>query len=528
MFKIDYSSKNFLIIDNVKPSLDILKKFAIGLSPKSVDSTKYPQDVVSLCLEKRYDIILLGYNLGEKQKNGQQILEELRVSGLISRHCVVIIITAEVSQAMVLAALEHKPDSYLCKPYSLNILQNRLDKCMVKKISMYAIYQALDDNDKKLAIDLIHSAIVDNTSYKLECLGIQSRQFFELKQFDQAEAIYLTYKNKSGCQWANVGLGKIALQNSELGQAESIFKDVISQYPLYLPAYDWLSVVYGLEFNPVLAQETLEQAIELSPRSVHRLKKYAELCFDNKNFEKSASAYQHVYELGYNSIHHSPQNALSFVKSLISYSKGLSILEAKKMNNRAFTILAQMNNSFKQKSLKIQSYLLSGLLLENIEDYSLADIEVNQGLKLLTKEQKNMDSEELADIAFSLNNLKKKQQISELLNSVNKQKDIQAKIKLNQLSVKDHILSDSYTFRAQKALIEAKELYEKEKYQQANESLTEALNLFPNHEGIKLNLVQVLLKSYEHDRFMIKELKQAKEIILELITIDKDLSLIHI
>ena len=156
------------------------------------------------------------------------------------------------------------------------------------------------------------------------------------------------------------------------------------------------------------------------------------------------------------------------------------------------------------------------------EDYSLADIEVNQGLKLLTKEQKNMDSEELADIAFSLNNLKRKQHISELLNSVNKQKDIQAKIKLNHVSAKDHILSDSYTFRAQKALIEAKALYEKEEYQQANESLTEALNLFPNHEGIKLNLVQVLLKSYEHDRFMIKELKEAKRIILELITIGKD------
>ena len=97
MSKIDYSNKNFLIIDNIKPSHDILKKFAMTLTNKQVDSTHYAQNVTSYCLEKQYDIIFLGYDLGDKQKNGQQILEELRVSEVISRHCVVIIITAEIS-----------------------------------------------------------------------------------------------------------------------------------------------------------------------------------------------------------------------------------------------------------------------------------------------------------------------------------------------------------------------------------------------------------------------------------------------
>jgi DNA-binding response OmpR family regulator len=134
MLNIDYSNKNFLIVDNIKPSHDILRKFATTLTTKQVDSTHYAQNVISLCLEKQYDIIFLGYDLGESQKNGQQILEELHISEVISRHCIVIIITAEVSQAMVLAALEHKPGSYLCKPYSINTLHKRLDKGMMKKI----------------------------------------------------------------------------------------------------------------------------------------------------------------------------------------------------------------------------------------------------------------------------------------------------------------------------------------------------------------------------------------------------------
>ena len=111
MTNIDYTNKYFLVIDNIKPSHDILKKFAMSLTTKQVDSTHYATDVIPLCLEKEYDVILLGYDLGEKQKNGQQLLEELRLSEVISRHCIVIMITAEVSQAMVLAALEHKPES---------------------------------------------------------------------------------------------------------------------------------------------------------------------------------------------------------------------------------------------------------------------------------------------------------------------------------------------------------------------------------------------------------------------------------
>lgn len=191
MPNINYSNKNFLIIDNIKPSHDILKKFAMTLTTKQVDSTHYAQNVISLCLEKQYDIIFLGYDLGDKQKNGQQIPEQLRIGEVISRHCVVIIITAEISQAMVLAVLEHKPDSYLCKPYSINTLHKRLNKCMIKKQSMSAIYQALENDNKSLTLTLINEALANNTPYRLECLGIKARQLFELQQFSKAEQIYL-------------------------------------------------------------------------------------------------------------------------------------------------------------------------------------------------------------------------------------------------------------------------------------------------------------------------------------------------
>lgn len=155
----NYQNMRFLIVDNIKPSQDILKQFVMRLTSKQVDSTHYSQDVAAICQLKIYDVILLGYDLGDNQKNGQQILEELRVNSYINRHCIVILITAEVSQAMVLAALEHKPDHYLCKPYSLSDLDRRLKQCLHKKKAMAQIYQALDDNNPTLVIERCKQAL---------------------------------------------------------------------------------------------------------------------------------------------------------------------------------------------------------------------------------------------------------------------------------------------------------------------------------------------------------------------------------
>lgn len=522
MFDINYSNKKFLIIDNIKPSHDILKKFALSLTTKQVDSSHYAQNVISLCLEKQYDIIFLGYDLGDQQKNGQQILEELRTSEVISRHCIVIIITAEVSQEMVLAALEHKPDSYLCKPYSINALQTRLNKCMMKKLAMHAIYQALEDDDKQLTVKLINEALADDTPYKIECLGIKSRQFFELENYNQAKKIYLAYQNEPNCQWANIGLGKIALNNNELSNAETIFRDIIVKQPLYLPAYDWLAQTYQKQSDYLIAEETLAKAVRLSPRSVRRLKEYAHICYDNHHFEKATGAYQHVYELAYNSIHHCPENALLFVKSLAGYSADLPLIDAKKMNNKAFSMLAQMNRSFHQASLRIQSYLLSACLFENIQDHTLAKEKLKQGVDLLNKERENMDIDELTNISSSLTKLNRNKKAAQQLILVNKQKEEQELATYTADGLSDNNQNENYTAKAQKALADGKKLYKQKEYKMAIKSLSEALILFPNHEGIKLNLVQVLLSAYEEDKFMYDELKLAKKMILELITMPKE------
>jgi len=505
MTKENHHNMRFLIVDNIKPSQEILKQFVMRSTSKHVDSTHYAQDVASICQKKAYDVILLGYDLGENQKNGQQILEELRVNGYIKRQCVVILITAEVSQSMVLAALEHKPDHYLCKPYSLNDLEKRLNYCLYKKNSMKAIYQALDDKDPDLVIAHCKQALAVKTPFETECLGIISRQYFELQRYNEAKAIYLAHQNSANCQWATIGLGKVALNENRLNQAEKLFKLLIKEYPLYLSSYDWLAVTYEEQFHYLLAEEILENALQLSPRSLTRLKKYANLCIHNEHFDKATLAYEKNYEFSQNSIHHCANNTIKYVNAVIELSPSLSPVDSKKTNNKAFTFLKQMTRDFKSKDIKIHSHFLGACLFEIGKEHKLALEEIIKGEKLLTSEQDNIPHVKLLGISDTLKKLNRDKLAKQIL--ITNEENIESTESVPGLSLKD---------KAQAEIQLGLSLYTQKKYREAIIQLQTASTRYPKHIGIKLNLIQVLIVSFQNSKLSIDDLNKAKILLLDL------------
>ncbi|WP_019030223.1 response regulator [Colwellia piezophila] len=495
----------FLIVDNIKPSQEILKQYVMRLTAKQVDSTHYAQDVASICQQKSYDVILLGYDLGENQKNGQQILEELRVNSYINRHCIIILITAEISQSMVLAALEHKPDHYLCKPYSLKDLDKRLHNCLQKKKAMGKIYQALDDNNPLLVIDRCKYALSINTPYRMECLGIISRQYFELQQFEQAKEIYKAHQHSVNCQWATIGLGKVALHENKLAQAEKLFKLLIKDYPLYLCSYDWLAITYEAQFHFLFAEETLEQAIAISPRSLTRLKKYALLCQNNKHFDKATAAYESTYLLAHNSIHHCAENTIKYVQALVEYAPSLPLVDAKKISNKGQSYLKKMIRDFKETDIKIQSHFLGACLYKVSKEQKLANDEIKLGEKLLARAQNNIAMEKLNDISVILKKLNKNNLASQILIVSEGNEDVK--------SAKPTV---SLNDKAQANIDIGLALYSKGNYLEAIEKFKGASTMFPKHTGIKLNLIQVLLVLYEENGKSETVLRQVKEHLLNL------------
>ncbi|TWX47427.1 tetratricopeptide repeat-containing response regulator [Colwellia hornerae] len=520
MNKIEYSKMRFLIVENIVQSRDALKLFAYTLGALRVDTSNHASDVLTLCESIQFDVILLGYDLGEDKKNGQHILEELRSKKLISRHCTIIMITAEVSQAMVLAALEHKPDEYLAKPYTLNDLCIRLERCFAKKTAMLDIYNAMDNEDSQEVISLCQNIIKVNSIYKNECLGIQSRQYFVLEKFDKAREIYDAYACSPNCQWAAIGLGKIALVEHNYDLAIDCFNAVIEYNPLYLTAYDWLANSYQLNKQPLLAEDILERALVISPLSVTRLEKYADLCLTNENFDKATLAFAKTTALAFHSVHKKPDNTLHFVEALLESMADLEPQKSRRLSNKAFKLLTDMVRDFNSIEIKIHSKLLAARLHDKIKDPRLAKETLKEAELLLRNCKHEISPVGTIAIAKSLIALGKKSYANNLLTELAHVNPDNSSILLQISEITDKPNSDQYRAAAQNALELGVNLYKKQQYSLAIDKLNKALVHFPNHTGIKLNLLQVLLVSFEKDNQRVGDLVQAEVLIKALTLIE--------
>lgn len=513
MAACNYSDKKFLIVDSFKPSRDVLKNLAFDLSPESVEASSYANDVINRCKGQRYDILLLGYDLGENQKNGQQLLEELRATGLVDRNTVVILVTGEMSQAMVLAALEHKPDDYLTKPYTIGELSKRLNRCFMKKERMRDIYTALDQNQPKLAISLCDKAIESNTPYRLECLGIKSRQYFELGLFDHASRIYKAHQNMANCQWAGIGLGKIELKKNNPEAAIEYFSHIKESYPVYLITYDWLATAYEDLLQFIKAEETLEEAISISPLSVKRVKRYADLCFKNGHFSKATTAYEKNYSLSFNSIHHNPDNALQFAYAATEHSDELGELELKRLKNKVVAALSETVKTFNQIPTKIQSQLLTVGLMEKTKDKQFAQRLLTSTEDLLEKNLALLNSEEGLKVAKLLIELGRRPPANTVLNKVVEKSHNSLSIMTEVDKLVDEAIEITAQQAAQTALDDALDYYHRQDYIASITKLEEARKLYPRHLGITLNLVQVLLTDYEENHRHVRSLQKAGKLL---------------
>lgn len=515
MNKLDCSDKKFLIVENIKQSRDTLKLFAYSVGAVHVDITHRASNVISMCEYSSYDIIFLGYDLGENKKNGQQILEELRTKRLISRHCIIIMITAEVSQAMVLAALEHKPDEYLAKPYTLKDIKSRLHRSLVKKVVMGHIYHAMDEENHAKVLELANIQIAKNSAYKSECLGIISRQYFELQQYDKAAEIYEEYKDKPNCQWARIGLGKIALENEDFQTAQIHFQTVIDQYPLYLSAYDWLAKALEQEGQTHSAEQILEEAIFISPRSVGRLKKYAQLCVNNEKYGKAADAYSKSHDLSHNSIHKGPETAILFAEALLEYSDDLDSEQTHKLTGKAHKALNTMTKEFQQPDFKIISNLLSSRLFLRDKSPALANPLMESAVNLIDQHKQELTNQNTLTISSSLLSLDKGIEAQNLLNELALSNPDDTNLLARIEEVGANPITDKDKQEAQMALELGIKLFKEKSYIQAIDKLNQALKLFPSHIGIKLNLLQALIVALKAEQARTQDNIQINEICAE-------------
>lgn len=312
---IVYSNTRFLVVDDFSDFRSSVKAMLTQMGAQHIDLAASGAETVALCNKSRYDIILHDYNLGDG-KNGQQVLEELHQAKLIGPHCIFIMVTAESSQAMVMAALEYEPDAYLTKPFNRASLQQRLDRLVERKQLLAPILDALAANNQAGVLQACDSLLQRQPRLAPLCQRYRAKALAALGRSADLEAMLQAIIDERPLPWALVMLADHLLDNNDIDRAETLYEQGVSLFPMLPTLYDGLARAKQLRGEQLKAQVFLEQAVKISPNNPLRQAELGRVARANQDPDRAVRAFRQAVNLGRHSAFRDPEHHLNLADSL--------------------------------------------------------------------------------------------------------------------------------------------------------------------------------------------------------------------
>jgi len=493
MLNREYRHTRFLIVDG-NPQLRLalehmLKAFGAWIIDFAADSNEAIQKSSAGC----FDVVICDFQL--PGRNGQHVLEELRERKMLRHTSVFVMMSAETTLEMVLAAIDHQPDAYINKPVTMDVLKQRLDALLVENEVLYELKHALDMERVSEAVSRCQEKIEKGSKYARWCEKMLATLYFQSKDYSAAKSVYEGVLQYRPLLWAQIGMAKIHLVLGEYEQAEVLLRQVVEATPLCLVAYDLLAETLCQLGHGDEAQALLTKAVKFSPTAILRHAELGKICAKNQDFDSSVEAFRNAVELGRQSIYDHVDNHLGFARSLCERASAQARDVRSISATQALQVLSEAGERFSMQALPMfQSFVISSKALVALEDKEQAQHCLQDAEAIYHQTSMDMAADLLMEYAQAL---------------LAADKDIEAEFVLSQLALMhgnnpellqsiEDIRDEPVSAAArQKAAVLNKEgigLAEQGALREAVRVFTEALEYSPRHPALNLNLAQVLLK----------------------------------
>lgn len=348
-----FDGKTFLIVDDFNGMRSILRDMlrSCGANMKLIDMANSGAEAISLLENRKYDVVLCDYNLGQG-KNGQQVLEEARHRQLVGPACAWFMVTAEKTNDVVMGTSEYLPDAFILKPVTEATLRLRLTKIWAKKAALGEISERVEHDDYPGAIALCDQRLTSDKANEVELLKLKAQLLLKCGKNDVARGVFEQVATERDLPWAKVGLAKLLVQEGDLGGAKSLLEDVLENNRSYLEAYDRLAQVYQALAMDEQAEQVLEQAARLSPNSVLRQKELGDISLKLGKLESAEKAFKKSMNLGEHSVLKNPDSYLGLAKTC----------SAQNNPGEALRVLETLNKTFDDEAVRIKSLTAEGMV----------------------------------------------------------------------------------------------------------------------------------------------------------------------
>ncbi len=295
------ASKQVLIVDSLFSMRDYLQKAFQHFGFVTPHAVADIQDALRHLKSTSYNLIICDYDLGDGT-NGQQFLEYLRTSDLISRNTIFIMSTAERGYEKIVAVAECAPDSYLLKPYALEQLQTRVDKLLERQECFREVDRAADLKNWSLVVDECDFLLDHNKPYLVETCRIKGAALLRAMRPQEAMVLYKKVIELQPAPWARLGLARAMSMMGDKQGGITIARNVLEDHEHYMEAYDFLGKELAETGDKNGALEALQSASRISPGTLNRTRHLADLAFATGRLEIA----EHVLSEALEKHRHSP------------------------------------------------------------------------------------------------------------------------------------------------------------------------------------------------------------------------------
>ncbi len=317
---MSFSTKalRFLIIDDSAPVRTWLRATIANFGALSIHTASSYYDGLNRLKQHEYDVVLCDYYLSDR-RDGQQLLEEVRMARIIPISTIFFMITGESKYKHVFSAAELAPDDYLLKPITPHLLINRLEKAYKKRRELNDIYELFDGKRYAECFDLCQRKLQEKSHYSLDIIRIEGDCLLAEGNNSEAFSLYQKVLEARPLPWAKLGLAKALFNQNEFTESTKLLEELAEESPEYMQAKDLLTKNYIETDRVDEAVGLMKSALHMNPKAMHRHRDAIRIASMTGDGAMHLHAYSLLHQHGKGSSHVTPEDYAAYSDVLLEH-----------------------------------------------------------------------------------------------------------------------------------------------------------------------------------------------------------------
>ena len=189
------------------------------------------------------DLLLMDFHLGQN-KNGVEVVQELKRDGLIQHATCIMFITSDRVPLIIGQIIDMHPDALVIKPYTIRHLAKNINSCINLHRYLLPIYQMMDDDNypQALVITDLLLAQQDHPRKHSALLKLKARILTKLENYADAAGIYRDILAGSDkIIWAKWGLVQNLFLADRIEESQLLLHEMTESQLTSDKACEWLA-----------------------------------------------------------------------------------------------------------------------------------------------------------------------------------------------------------------------------------------------------------------------------------------------